>query len=137
MGILLICVVLIGIGIWGFMNDFEILALTGLSAGIVGLAICIITILFVQLDVESVIIERQQNMSYFETACQNEYVSFSERDVLVQLVLEHNSSIQSSKYYSHNFWTNWFDSKRVGDLPLLDITKIPPADTKATIVVEQ
>jgi hypothetical protein len=78
-------------------------------------------------DNKNYLIEYQQNKLYIESTYNNDKLTDVERARLIKTVLDTNKKILTIKQWRDNFWIGIYYPYSVGDLTILDITKIKPA----------
>jgi len=57
----------------------------------------------------------------------NDNLTYEELNKIVDIINKTNTNILSTREFRNNFWYNWFWIYNVGDLELLDISKIKNA----------
>jgi hypothetical protein len=134
MGIFLIGIILLIIcvlcGIWDKNSYSEAPIFISASCGILSAIILFITILAgigcqatKQQGYERVLYEK----SVLEYRLKNE-INTVGNEMLYNDIVEFNKEIKSTKYWSKNFWTNWYNNDLVEDIDYIEIDGIVPKD---------
>lgn len=135
MGILLI---LIGIMVISFIihkiikKNYNMKCTFGIISNLtlVTIITVFVIILVINIDSYNMKIEYQQDKIKIETAINNPQITGEERASVIDLITKDNSIILSHRFYGNNFFTNIFMPKRIQNLELFDINKIPYSITK-------
>ena len=81
---------------------------------------------------EPEVISYKTDKNKIEMAINNPQITGEERASVIDLIIKDNSIILSNRYYGESFWFNIFVPKKVQELELFDINKIPYANTKVS-----
>ncbi len=124
MGLFLVGLVLIIGGVLLIANDFDFGGFI-LGVGAIMTIILIIIATCVPSNSRRLIFEYRQDVKYLEAVFELDFISHSERDKAVELILSDNRIIGITQMRDKNFWVNVFYSKEVGELELFDVSRVP------------
>lgn len=101
-----------------------ILCSIGIAVSILGLIICVPTIISAHCNTEKKIYSN--NLEYESLVKQCQIISSNYEDIskatVIQKVYEWNAEIYDEKYWANNPWTNWFwNQKVVNSLEYIDL----------------
>jgi hypothetical protein len=97
---------------------------------------CIVSILIMNIDSYSNVISYTQDKTKIEMAINNPQITGEERSAAIDLAINDNTIISTYRFYGNNFFTNVFFPKRIRELELFDINKIPYSTNNVKIVNE-
>ena len=134
MGFFLIGIILLIIsvlcGIWDKNSYSTAPIVISAFSGVLGAIILFVTILAgigcqvtKQQDYERVLYEK----SVLEYRLENE-INTVGNEMLYNDIVEFNKELKSTKYWSKNFWTNWYNNDLVEDIDYIEIDGIVPKD---------
>ena len=132
MGILIITVLILIISsIWYKKTKSENAFFTRLFS-IIALVCIFLAIIKANSCSEPDVISYKTDKNKIEMAINNPQITGEERASVIDLIIKDNSIILSNRYYGESFWFNIFVPKKVQELELFDINKIPYANTKVS-----
>lgn len=109
----------------------------GLALGFIGWLVVIPVLMSRTQDTKKMLADYNQDKIKIEVASTTDNISPQERKDAIDLAMKDNSIINDHRIWIDNFWVGWFFYKEVGELPLIDITKIKSSDQKQTITLDK
>lgn len=132
MGFFLIGIILLIIGviciIWYNYSWSEAPIIIGVLSGLLG-GIILITSIFTCVSVQITKLrdyeDRVYEKSILEYRLKNE-INVAGNEMLYKDIVEFNKNLRSTKYWSKNFWVNWYNNDLIEDIDYIKIDDIIP-----------
>lgn len=129
--ILLLFVLLVLFGIYRLVAEGE--GACPLFFGGVGVALCLLIAGVVHLETQNALIAYEQDRTKIEAAIANDALTGEERASAIDLAIADNTFILSARRWHRDPWIGLYARRALVDLPLFDISRIPPAKTSVSV----
>lgn len=129
--ILLLFVLLVLFGIFRLVVEGE--GLMPLFFGGAGVVICLLTVGIVHLETQNALIAYEQDRAKIEAAIANDALTGEERASAIDLAIADNTIILRARRWHRDPWIGLYTKRALVELPLFDISRIPPAKTSVRV----